>query len=507
MPVPGSFGQRDVGVQAPGGHSGKSRTVKIQINTGCAPRYPRRFTLWAGAGALAFALSFAPGAIAQSAAAEEAVILVSLPAQPLGRSLLQLGEQASLQMFFMQDSVAGLTAPALSGRLRPADALARLLQGTGLEYVRRGQTVTVSRRDGTALLEPVRVTGAGIAGESRDTYTASYASMARGIPLQETPQSMSVMTRRRIDDQALSSVGDVLGQTTGVTVVAGDNGEVNKVYARGFPVESMMVDGVALDSYQQKYFNPNLAMYDRVEVIRGADGLFSGTGEPGGAINLVRKRPLAENHVSVTASAGSWDNYRAEVDATGPLTTNGKLRARGVVAYQDRDYFYRNSAANNQFLYGILETDAIERTRIAIGASYEKRRSTPWHSGLPRSPDGTDLRLPRRTALNAAWNDLTADHKEIFAQIEHRLDGDWTVKLDAQYLRRRSYEESGDGYGPVDPSTRQGLHVSAWGFDYDNKVKSLDLNLNGSFALLGRRHQLLVGGTGVKWGTPMPITA
>ncbi|QVQ26760.1 TonB-dependent siderophore receptor [Achromobacter deleyi] len=426
--------------------------------------------------------------------AQDTAIHLNLPEQPLGRALLQFGEQASLQVFFMQDAVAGLTAPALSGLLTPAEALGRLLQGTGLEYARNGANVTVSRRDGAAMMDAVQVTGDGIASEGRDTYTANYASLARGVSIRETPQSISVMTRQRIDDQALISVGDVLGQTTGMTVVAADNGEVSKVYARGFAVESMMIDGVALDGYQQKYFNPNLAMYDRVEVIRGADGLFSGTGEPGGAINLVRKRPLAYSQVNLTTSAGSWDNYRAEVDATGPLAANGKLRGRGVVAYQDRDYFYGNADASSQFVYGILEADVAERTKVAIGGSYEKRKTTPWQSGLPRSPDGADLGLPRRTVLNASWNNLESDHKEIFAQIEQGLGRDWKLKLDAQYINRKSYEESADGYGAVDPATGMGNRMDVWAFDFDNEVKALDLSLSGNFDLLGQTHQLLIGG-------------
>lgn len=160
--------------------------MKIESNTGRVQARPRRRAPLAAAGVLAMALSLAQGAMAEPVTTEEAAIHVSLPAQPLGRSLLQLGEQASLQVFFMQDTVAGLTAPAVSGRLTPADALAQLLQGTGLEYVRHGANITVSRRDGTALLEPVRVTADGFASEGHDTYTANYASMARGISLRET---------------------------------------------------------------------------------------------------------------------------------------------------------------------------------------------------------------------------------------------------------------------------------------------------------------------------------
>lgn len=468
--------------------------MNIHVINGRAHPRPNRRAPMAAAGALFIALMMAGSVAPTPVWAQDAAIHLNLPAQPLGRALLQLGEQASLQVFFMQDAVAGMTAPALSGRLTADEALNKLLQGTGLQYVKQGANVTVSRRDGTATLDAVRVTGDGIASEGRDTYTANYASMARGVSLRETPQSISVMTRQRIDDQALVSVGDVLGQTTGMTVVAADNGEVNKVYARGFAVESMMIDGVALDGYQQKYFNPNLAMYDRVEVIRGADGLFSGTGEPGGAINLVRKRPLAYSQVNLTTSVGSWDNTRVEVDATGPLAASGKLRGRGVVSYQDRDYFYGNADASNQFVYGILEADVAERTKVAIGGSYEKRRATPWQSGLPRSPDGADLGLPRRTVLNASWNNLESDHKELFMQVEQGLGRDWKLKLDAQYIKRKSYEQSADGYGAVDPATGLGNHMDVWAFDFDNEVKSLDLNLSGDFQLLGQHHQLLFGG-------------
>ncbi|MCL7169016.1 TonB-dependent siderophore receptor, partial [Escherichia coli] len=76
-----------------------------------------------------------------------------------------------------------------------------------------------------------------------------------------------------------------------------------------------------------------------VEVLRGASGLMTGVGNPSGTINLVRKRPTATPQFSVTTSAGSWDNYRGEVDGSGPLNASGSVRARGVVAYQDSRTF------------------------------------------------------------------------------------------------------------------------------------------------------------------------
>ncbi|MDT9121463.1 TonB-dependent siderophore receptor, partial [Escherichia coli] len=63
----------------------------------------------------------------------------------------------------------------------------------------------------------------------------------------------------------------------------------------------------------------DMAPYDHVEVLRGASGLLGGTGDPGGIVNLVRKRPLSSYQLKLNTSAGSWDNYRTEVDLTGPL--------------------------------------------------------------------------------------------------------------------------------------------------------------------------------------------
>jgi outer membrane receptor for ferric coprogen and ferric-rhodotorulic acid len=77
---------------------------------------------------------------------------------------------------------------------------------------------------------------------------------------------------------------------------------------------------------------PNLAMFDRVEVVRGATGLVTGAGNPSAAINLVRKRPLDEQKVTLTGAAGSWDDYRGELDASSPLNDSGTLRGRVVTS-------------------------------------------------------------------------------------------------------------------------------------------------------------------------------
>lgn len=431
--------------------------------------------------------------------ASSAVRQYAIAGGPLEQAIVRFGQETGIMISYTASMIAGKQSAGVQGEFTTEQAITRLFSGSGVQAVRQDNggyilrlVPVVASRDTLPVIHVAA--GREVGTEGTGSYATGQVSMGKGQSLRDIPQSVTVVTRQQIEDQALNSIGDVMTQAAGVTVVSGDNGEVNKIYARGFSIDNVQIDGVAMDGFQQKYFNPNLAMYDSVEVVRGADGLFSGTGEPGGSINLVRKRPLAHQQVGVVASVGSWNHYRAEIDATGPLNEAGTLRARGVLTYDTRDYFYHAADAQNKFAYGIVDMDLTPRTRVAVGASYEKKNSRPWQSGLPRSPDGTDLKLPRETALMASWNNLNAEHKEVFAQLEYGINDRWRIKADAQYIKRKSYEESSDGYGAINPATGLGNLMDTYAYDFDNEIKALDVNVNGDFDLFGRRHSLLIGG-------------
>ncbi|HVR48299.1 MAG TPA: TonB-dependent siderophore receptor, partial [Pseudorhodoferax sp.] len=351
-----------------------------------------------------------------------------------------------------------------------------------------------------AALGTVLVTAQAHAGDTTEgsgSYAASRVSLGKGQSVRETPQSISVVTRQRIEDQGLSTVGEVLLQATGVTVdltgSGGLGGTANAFYARGFQMSSVQIDGAAVDAFSQATFDPNLAMYDSVQVIRGADGLFGGTGEPGGSINLVRKRPTAQTQTLATLGVGSWDQRRAELDVSGPLALEGRVRGRAVLAHSDRGFFYDHVNARNSLLYAIVETDLMPDTKLALGGSYEKAASTPWRQGLPRAASGADLRLPRSTALTASWSHYDRSTHEVFAQLEQQLAGDWRIKLDANYIKMRSDSRLANLGGAVDPATGLGAVLNGSSNDFGSEKKTLELNASGSFGLLGRQHKLLVG--------------
>lgn len=310
----------------------------------------------------------------------------------------------------------------------------------------------------------------------------------------ETPQTVTVITRQRIEDQALISVADVIAQTPGVTALQGRGGEPEAFYSRGFTIDTVQIDGVSTGGgYDGNFFNPNLAMYDHVEVVRGADGLNAGTGEPGGSINLVRKRALAENQVQLYAKAGRWNDYYAMADVTGALALDGAVRGRLSASYLDRDFFYDRADDLNRFVYGTIEADLTSSTLLTVGGSYERRDRSANYSGLPRLLDGSSTHLPRSTSLVPSWNDGNFKTRELFARIEHRFNADWSVQTSYTDIDREGWELLAGVSGDIDPETREGASTFAWDYGYLTRRKAFDVHLNGAFDLLARRHEVLVG--------------
>ena len=170
--------------------------------------------------------------------------------------------------------------------------------------------------------------------EGSDDYGVKNQRTATRLPLsqRETPQSISVVTRAQITDFQLNDVNALLTTVPGISVFAG---ETDRVYysARGFDIQTFQIDGIGLPfSFGIQTGSLDTAIYDRIEVVRGAPGLLSPTGNPSAVINFVRKRPDRELKATASAQYGSFDALRLDGDVSVPLTADGSVRARAVGA-------------------------------------------------------------------------------------------------------------------------------------------------------------------------------
>ena len=301
--------------------------------------------------------------LASNLHAREATYALNLPAQPLDQALNALAGQTGNRILFATDIAVSRQAPMVSGELSMQQALQRLLQGTGLvvQEMSDGSFVVVETQRSDSALELNNITVQG-QGEGYTTeHTGSYASPAVTIgkgakSIKEIPQSVSVVTQQRFVDQNLTTMKDVLENAPGVTVVP-MFGTGDQYYSRGFFIENFQYDGVPLE--RQSYargsnLTAQTAIFDRVEILRGAQGLLEGGGNPSGSVNFVRKRPTEANQVKLTAQAGSWDHYGTQADISGPLDEQGRLRGRLVMDYDTRNSFVDHVGDGRQTLYACL---------------------------------------------------------------------------------------------------------------------------------------------------------
>ncbi len=448
----------------------------------------------------------------------------NIPAQPLADAIMAYGAQSGIQVTASADLVAGRTSSAISGTFSPAEALSHLLTGTGLTFrFIRPNVVTLEpapqAADGAIQLGPVRVegdtgNGAAFATSSRDplstegtkSYAARGASIARGDKsLKDIPQSVTVVTRQRMDDQNLDTFDQVIMQTPSVHRIFVNSGQ-SGYRIRGFQKSAGgLVDGVQTYASFDAILGqaPDMATIDRVEVLRGATGLQFAAGNPGGVVNLVRKRPLSESRIGIVARGGSWDYMRGEVDVTGPLNAAGTVRGRVVGVYEDRGYFYDRAKSEASTIYGIIEADLSEDTLFTIG--YRRQRydvdGVYLFQGLPVASDGSNLNLPRSLSVGPNWSSYGSNSDELFAELKHQINADWTAKLslDGQsgmiseiYASRCNFLV--DPVTLAQPSTCT-RPVIGYSSRYDFSRRSVDLVMEGGVDLLGRHHQLRLGAT------------
>jgi len=356
---------------------------------------------------------------------------------------------------------------------------------------------------GVATLPSVQVVGddanpATTEGTGSYTPRATAASTGLSLSLRETPQSVTVMTRQRMEDEDMRSLVDVMSSTPGISVQNFDS-ERYTFNSRGFSITNYMYDGVptAFDvGYSAGESSVDPIIYDRVEIVRGATGLMTGAGNPSASINLVRKHADSrEFKADLSAGVGNWDTYRVTADLSSPLNASGSVRGRIVSAYQDNHSYLDYYQNQKKVFYGVVDADLSSRTTLSVGYNYQDNdpQGSSW-GGFPLwYADGGRTDWRRSLNTGARWTSWGSTTQGAFATLDHRFDNDWRVQATASYSKNEMDGKLLYLYGWPDRETGEGMGASPAWYLGDRKQNSLDLKANGPFTLFGRRHEAVVG--------------
>lgn len=331
--------------------------------------------------------------------------------------------------------------------------------------------------------------------ESRIQRVSSGAT-GLGLDSFDTPQSLSIIEQDTIADYGLSDINSLFKHVTGINV---DQSETDRTYfnSRGFDISSMHIDGSGIPFGDIFVGDLDTAIYEKIEFIRGSNGLITGLGNPSGTVNYVRKRPKNETEGSVDLSYGRWSNMRAVADVSTPLTDSGSWAARAVVVHQDKESWLDLYGNNRTVLYGVVDGQLSDSVALTFGYTYLDNNSNgvTWGAVPLIYSDGTQVDFSRSVSSAMDWSYWDTLNNTAFAELSWFINENlnFTSKLNHIKYEEQSelfYTYSNTG---MDPETGLGMLGYPGKFSADDKTLIWDNTLQGSFVAWDLEHKFNFG--------------
>ncbi|WP_313290300.1 TonB-dependent siderophore receptor [Stutzerimonas nitrititolerans] len=430
----------------------------------------------------------APAAMAQSAASEQSVRSYEIPAGPLSSALSRFAGEAGVMLSVDGSLLEGRQSGGLSGQYGVDEGFDALLQGSGLQAVRNAQgTYSLAPRAeqaSTVELKPMVVEGfaLGNALGEMEGYNATHSSVATktSMPLVETSQTVSVVTRQQIEDQGSRSIAQAVRYTPGLmSSPYGATTRYDYVAMRGIndgSVDNLYLDGQKLLGDSGTYSSLQVDPYfvERIDILKGPSSVLYGRSLPGGLVAMTTKKPQYETRRQLQLSYGSNDYKQVAFDLTGPLEDE-RIAYRLVGVVKDADNQVDGIEEKRYAVMPSLSIDFTEDTRLTLLAMLQHDPESGYHGGLPA--DGTVTSHGGRRISRSFfegdedYEKFERDQQMIGYQFEHRFNDVVSARQNFQYLD--STVESGQvyqyGYATADELVRyytggdEALH--AWSID------------------------------------------
>ncbi|KAB2914883.1 MAG: TonB-dependent siderophore receptor [Dechloromonas sp.] len=443
-------------------------------------------------------VAWLPEAHAQAAATPTASQArnYNIPAGPLAASLNRFAEEAGVLLTASAEATQGKTSPGLRGSYSVAAGFAALLAGTGLEAFRQAdgsfglRTAPVLGQSGETQLAAVTV-------QHKREFRVSKGATNLPMEVKETPQTISTIDKESLRDFGISNSNDALRMGTGINV---EEWETNRTgyNARGFDVMLTQVDGMGMtNDWGLVEGQLDTFLFEKIELIRGANGLLTGVGNASGTINYVRKRPTNKDGGEIQLSGGSHDFKRLALDYNKVLTEDGKWAGRVVVAHEDKDSYLRALGDTRTSIYGVLEGQIGVDGVLTLGLTYQdaKQRSPMWGSLTLPYADGTlaDFNVSASTSQDwARWNNKSLN---AFVEYSHSLSPDWEAKVSYNHTQGRGATKLFYAYTLTGYLNDDNTGLLGWPYRSTSQSQSdiVDVSLTGRFGAFGRQHEAVFG--------------
>jgi iron complex outermembrane receptor protein len=225
------------------------------------------------------------------------------------------------------------------------------------------------------------------------------------LPVEKVPQTINIVSNDFINAADLKTLGEIAEYTPGATNNGSDLNLGSTISLRGYPAQKE-VDGL---SDNDVGFEPDYAIYDRLEVVQGPSSVVYGISSPGGLVNFVTKSATPTTPSYLLASAGSWNTYRLEAQGATALDSSGSLRGIGIFVRDQGDSFVDYMNHQKTSVYGGLNFKPNDTLSAYVHGGYERYVRDSMDGGSPTEPDGTPSPLPRSFFIGNPYMKLYTD--------------------------------------------------------------------------------------------------
>lgn len=321
----------------------------------------------------------------------------------------------------------------------PTLAIAADTSGLSVRVISGEPTVPTSG-DSSTPNDSLQIVVTGDREQENDYFVPTASTATRtDTPILNTPAAIQVIPRQVLEDQQVTDLGEALRNVSGVAVNSTE-GRGFQVSLRGFEGTSIFRDGFRLyspndngDAAGQGF--PEITNIERIEVLRGPASILFGQTEPGGAVNIVSKRPLDNPFYEVTLQTDSRGQVRPQVDMSGPLTEDNRLLYRLNALYQREDSFRDfKREADRFFVAPSLTWKLGDRTDLNVQLEYLNDQR-PLDSGLVAL--GREIAdIPRDRILGEPDDTIDSEFVSVGYDLEHRVSDSWTIRNAFRYLTK-----------------------------------------------------------------------
>jgi TonB-dependent siderophore receptor len=300
----------------------------------------------------------------------------------------------------------------LTGKYSLADALTELLAKSGLTFKAVSASSIAIQRKAATGNTPIGVSRVAEVRQASEpapssgeplqeiVVTAKYEFLSADtsgttnlpLPIEKVPQSISLVSNDFIKAADLKSLGEIAEYTPGAVNVGNQENTGSLIFLRGFS-SGRAVDGIDLINQGFNFYEPDYAIFDRLEIVKGPSSVVYGVSSPGGVVNYVTKSATSQTPSYAMASFGSWDSYRFEGQLAHSLDSEGRVRAIGIAVYDQGNSFVADLYHKKATLYGGINIDFTDSLTGYLHGGYE-RLERPSFDGIPAEPDGTPAPLP-----------------------------------------------------------------------------------------------------------------